>query len=170
MIPLRRTQKFILLALILACWGKSRPLPFTKYILHFSKQERKLQRQGHVENRPLTGVGWLKFHLTKPFLAFLAQSDLSDTGCLLNWCFAICIHVSSGYEPSEGTVFRSLLEQQIMKTCSPFLQISSEPRGPGVWETGKKKGGREFGFCILLLSTFCKSFSLTDSDFFVWWR
>ena len=82
------------------------------------------------------------------FLTFCPKVTSLPLVCYLIDVWSFWVHVSSGYEPAWSTLFRSPLEQQLMETCFPFLQISLEPRGPRDWETGRKKEGREFGFCI----------------------
>ena len=82
------------------------------------------------------------------FLTFCPKVTSLPLVCYLIDVWPFWVHISSGYEPAWSTLFRSPLEEQIMETCSPFLQISLQSRGPRGWETGKKKGGREFGFCI----------------------
>ena len=149
-------QKFILLAVNSACWGKSWFLPFTDCKLYFSRWKRKLQRHSCGENLPLSGVGWLKLHLTMLVLASLPKVTPPSTGFLLNPCLTICVHIAAGYEPSEDSTPRSPLKLHVVKTCLPFLRISSESKPdmtrPWVLKSGsrwRRKGkGIWDSFCL----------------------
>lgn len=135
-------------------------LPFTKYKLCFSRWERKLQRQGRQCEEPATD--WLRVTKVLPHKAFFCLSPKMTSpfaGWLLIPCRAICVPLSLGYEPSQGSIFRCPLELQVMKTCSPFLWISSPtkpdfipPKSLEVWGMREEGGGdMEWGapaFCL----------------------
>ena len=87
------------------------------------------------------------------FLTFCPKVTSLPLVCYLIDVWSFWVHVSSGYEPAWSTLFRSPLEQQLMETCFPFLQISLEPRGPRDWETGRKKeeGNLDSAFSLVNL-------------------
>ena len=123
------------------------PLPNINY---FSRWEKKIAKARPCREPAISWGRLTEIPLDKAFFSLSTPKWPLRHGFLLNWCLAISVHISSGDELSEGTIFRSPLEPPIGKICSRFLQISSEPWSWSLGDREEKRGanlGSAFCFC-----------------------